>query len=249
MSIRERIKYLIELAGSQTKFARATDISVQTIAKFTSVEGHVRSDTLEAILNSYPNLNARWLLTGVGEIWEDGQAPNTILQFPNTTRQNQGSNILVPVRAFAGYVAEYTQEQLQAAEPVLIPGITGEARTWEIEGTSMEPIILEGDWISGNRVNSLAEMMGGNIYILVTRSQGIHIKHSWPRGSRIYCQPSNYQQEGYYLDADDVLEIWDAKVRVTRNLLIPFPVTMTMDENMRKYLLPVVRIEGYAEEK
>lgn len=144
MSIRERIKYLIELAGSQTKFARATDISVQTIAKFTSVEGHVRSDTLESILKSYPNLNARWLICGEGEIWMDGQAPNTILQFPNTTRQNQGSNILVPVRAYAGYVAEYTQEQLPAAELVLIPGITGEARTWEIEGTSMEPIILEG---------------------------------------------------------------------------------------------------------
>lgn len=249
MSIADRINTLIELAGSQTKFARSANVSVQTIAKISNQGGFVRSDTLEAILNSYPNLNARWLLTGVGEIWEDGQAPNTILQFPNTTRQNQGSNILVPVRAYAGYVAEYTQEQLQAAEPVLIPGITGEARTWEIEGTSMEPIILEGDWISGNRVNSLAEMMGGNIYILVTRSQGIHIKHSWPRGSRIYCQPSNYQQEGYYLDADDVLEIWDAKVRVTRNLLIPFPVTMTMDENMRKYLLPVVRIDRDEEGK
>ncbi len=98
-------------------------------------------------------------------------------------------------------------------------------------------------------MNSLAEMMGGNIYILVTRSQGIHIKHSWPRGSRIYCQPSNYQQEGYYLDADDALEMWDANVRVTRNLLIPFPVTMTMDENMKRYLYPVVRIDRDEEGK
>lgn len=246
MSIIQRIEFLIEIAGSQTKFAKAIDISVSTIAGLLNRGAQfARSDTLEAIVKGYPNLNARWLLTGEGEMWLDGQVPNNkFLQFPNTTQQNQGSNILVPVRAYAGYVAEYTQEQLQAAEPVLIPGITGEARTWEIEGTSMEPIILEGDWISGNRVNSLAEMMGGNIYIIVTRSQGIHIKHSWPRGSRIYCQPSNYQQEGYYLDAADVLEIWDAKVRITRNLLIPFPVTMTMDENMRKYLLPVVRIEA-----
>ncbi len=159
MSIIQRIEFLIEIAGSQTKFAKAIDISVSTIAGLLNRGAQfARSDTLEAIVKGYPNLNARWLLTGEGEMWMDGQAPNTILQFPNTTRQNQGSNSLVPVRAYAGYVAEYTQEQLQAAEPVLIPGITGEARTWEIEGTSMEPIILEGDWISGNRVSSIGSL-------------------------------------------------------------------------------------------
>lgn len=251
MSINKRVKQLVELEGNPTKFSKKAIVSVQTIAHTINGDGQVKSDTLKAILEGYPNLNARWLLTGEGEMWMDGQAPNTILQFPNTTRQNQGSNnILIPIRAHAGYVVEYGQEKLpNALQSVIIPGITGEARTWEIEGTSMEPMIMEGDWVSGHRVASAQHMIGGNIYVLVTRSSGIHIKHAWLRGSRVYCQPANYTQEPYYIDAEDLVEIWDAKVRVTRNLLVPYPVAAVDKDQAAKWLLPVVRIEGPEEDK
>lgn len=246
MSIIQRVELLIDLAGSQTKFARAINISVHTIAGLINRGAqYVRSDTLDAILKGYPNLNARWLISGEGEMWMDGQAPK--LQFPNI-RQSQGDkNILVPIPAQAGYSPEWGQvADDREARRIIVPGVSGEARTWEVAGNSMEPIILEGDYVSGQRVASAQDITNGNIYVVVTRSQGIHIKHCSVRASRLYCVPANYTQQPYYIELEEVLEIWDARVRLTRNLLVPYPMPVA-DEKGVKWMLPVVRIEGPGE--
>ena len=68
-----RIKILAEHEGSQTKLANRAGLQNAAISRIINAEtSTLRSDTLAAILLAYPNLNARWLLTGQGEVWTDG---------------------------------------------------------------------------------------------------------------------------------------------------------------------------------
>jgi transcriptional regulator with XRE-family HTH domain len=70
MSISQRFKALCEQIGSQTKLADKAGIHNAVISRIINANtATVRSDTLEAVVRAYPNLNARWLLTGNGKMW------------------------------------------------------------------------------------------------------------------------------------------------------------------------------------
>jgi len=57
------------------------------------------------------------------------------------------------IAAQAGYVNEFPQSYTdQNLIPISIPGIEGEARTFEITGGSMEPALIEGDYVVCRRV-------------------------------------------------------------------------------------------------
>ncbi|GJM31455.1 MAG: hypothetical protein DHS20C18_04560 [Saprospiraceae bacterium] len=72
MAISERIKVLSETAGSQTKLAAKTGVHNAVISRIVNANtSTIRSDTLEALVLAFPNLNARWLLTGKGKMWLD----------------------------------------------------------------------------------------------------------------------------------------------------------------------------------
>ncbi len=87
MSISERIKALSEFTGSQTKLAKKAGVHNAVISRIINASTTtVRSDTLEALTNVYPNLNARWLLTGHGKMWLNQDEVST-LQEPDYAAQ------------------------------------------------------------------------------------------------------------------------------------------------------------------
>lgn len=69
MSISQRIKVLCDFEGSQKNFALKTGIQRQTVNRIVKEDSGLRSDTLVAIFEAYPNLNMHWLMTGIGEMW------------------------------------------------------------------------------------------------------------------------------------------------------------------------------------
>ncbi len=72
MSVAERIGKLCEFEGSQKAVAEKAGISPAALSAILKRGSQARSDTLEQILKAYPNLNARWLITGKGDMWEGG---------------------------------------------------------------------------------------------------------------------------------------------------------------------------------
>lgn len=74
MSINERVKAVLEQEHNQTVFAKKTGLTTATVSRMVNHQGQIKSDTIEAILQAYPTLNARWLLTGQSPMWLD-QAP------------------------------------------------------------------------------------------------------------------------------------------------------------------------------
>jgi transcriptional regulator with XRE-family HTH domain len=70
MAISERIKKLCDIEGSQANFIRKTGINRGTVNQIINQNGGMTNSSLELVLKAYPNLNARWLITGEGETWE-----------------------------------------------------------------------------------------------------------------------------------------------------------------------------------
>ncbi len=70
--INTRISDLIDdLKLSKNQFARKINSSSAMVSKITNQKTNFGKDMLEKIITAYPGLNAGWLLTGVGEMWDD----------------------------------------------------------------------------------------------------------------------------------------------------------------------------------
>jgi hypothetical protein len=88
LSINTRISKLIELLenNNQRAFCKKSNIPATTLQ---GIIGKRQSDPAAKILNcilvSYPHVNARWLITGEGEMFGDVQSDTSVLIEPNAS--------------------------------------------------------------------------------------------------------------------------------------------------------------------
>lgn len=78
-AIQDRIAYLIESLGTNMNaFAKRLDVSNTLIMNICKRRRSKPSfDVLEKILNEFPDLNARWLMTGKGAMYENSESEST----------------------------------------------------------------------------------------------------------------------------------------------------------------------------
>ena len=78
MSIAERISILSKFEGSHTRLAEKIGRKPQIISRIIKQGTEVRSDTILAIAEAYPNLSMQWFIAGRGEMWlEENVTPMT----------------------------------------------------------------------------------------------------------------------------------------------------------------------------
>jgi len=71
-NISDRIVKVIDYLGiSRNAFARQIGISSSLISQITTKKNNFRADILQKITTEYPQVNATWLLSGIGEMWID----------------------------------------------------------------------------------------------------------------------------------------------------------------------------------
>jgi transcriptional regulator with XRE-family HTH domain len=97
------------------KLSAKTGVTNATISKIVSKGGNARSDTLEAILKAYPNLSARWLLTGEGPMWEywDEDYPPKVFYEPGNEEQLRQMKQQLQM---VGRMNELLEQRLRAIE-------------------------------------------------------------------------------------------------------------------------------------
>lgn len=132
-------------------------------------------------------------------------------------------NILVPIKAQAGYLENSSQERIdQNLIYVSIPGIRGEARTFEIDGDSMAPIIVHGDLVSGNKVEHPDLLKNKMIYVVVAPSFGIVAKYLERHKDGLHLISQDKENFPTIIcEYEDVKEIWEVKIRITTHLKMP----------------------------
>jgi phage repressor protein C with HTH and peptisase S24 domain len=127
---------------------------------------------------------------------------------------------LVPASAQAGYAEGWSDEHPPRLSEVLIPGIQDEgARVFEVSGDSMNPILMDGDYVACTRVEDARHIRDGLIYVIVSR-YGVSVKHVRVVEDHLLCTPENtHGFEAFEMQVEEVRELWEVKIRITRHIL------------------------------
>jgi transcriptional regulator with XRE-family HTH domain len=156
-------------------------------------------------------------------LMNDGKLGQKLKILSITVDHNDDENIeLVPQKAAAGYLngyadPEYLEELPKFKLPVLPKGHT--YRAFEITGDSMQPL-EPGTIIIGQYLENLNGIKDGKTYVLLTKKEGVVYKrvfnYAHDRG-KLFLVSDNKSYSPYEVDAEDVLEIWEAKAYISMN--------------------------------
>ena len=146
--------------------------------------------------------------------------------FEQVHSERPSNNVWIVAEEQAEYAGKWGKKFARDLTYASIPGIDGEARTFEVYGNSMNPILYNGDYVVCTPC-TLAEVKTGQIYAIVvggslTDAHPVKITYAHVEHGRVQCIPANGKEfTTYYLDAEEVKEVWRAEIRLTRNLSDP----------------------------
>lgn len=126
----------------------------------------------------------------------------------------------VPVKAAAGYLAGYADtEFIDELNTFTLPMLAGgNYRAFEIIGDSMLPT-PSGSIIVGEKINSLEDTKNNQACIVVSRNEGIvykRVERNNRNKSKITLVSDNPSYQPYQVNAEDILELWQAQMVITK---------------------------------
>ncbi|ATL45790.1 XRE family transcriptional regulator [Chitinophaga caeni] len=127
---------------------------------------------------------------------------------------NRQSIVFVPVKAAAGYLAGYNDDEfIEELNTFTLPMLgAGDFRAFEIAGDSMLPT-PSGSVIVCHKVDKWDDIRNNEAHIVVTSREGIVYKRvlkSNRAKNKVTLVSDNPQYEPYPVTMEDVLEIWQA---------------------------------------
>jgi phage repressor protein C with HTH and peptisase S24 domain len=126
----------------------------------------------------------------------------------------------VPFKAAAGYMAGYADpEFVDELNTFTLPILSGgNYRAFEIVGDSMMPT-PSGSVIVGEKVDNIEDIKNNMTYIVVSRNEGIVYKRILKGNrtkSKLTMVSDNPAYKPYSIDAEDILEIWQAQYIIAK---------------------------------
>ena len=126
----------------------------------------------------------------------------------------------VPVKAAAGYLAGYADpEFIDELNTFTLPMLTGgNYRAFEIIGDSMLPT-PSGSVIVGEKVENFDDMKNNAACIVISRNEGIvykRVQKNSKQKNKLTLVSDNPIFHPYTVNADEVLEMWQAQVVIAR---------------------------------
>lgn len=153
-----------------------------------------------------------------------GGVASNVFEPVNTERIS--SNVKIVAEEQAEYAGRWSKKFTRGLTYLNIPGIEGEARTFEVYGNSMNPVLISGDYVACTPC-SLPEVKAGQIYAIVvanseTDANPVKITYAQVEHNRVLCIPANNAEfTSYHIQTEDISEVWEAKVRLTTKMTDP----------------------------
>lgn len=146
-----------------------------------------------------------------------------------TIDKQDNENIeLVPYKASAGYLNGYADPEYVGTLPrfqlPFLPN-SGTYRAFEIVGDSMLPLPSETVLI-GQYVERFDDIKNGATYVLLTKKEGVVYKRIFNQianNNRLLLVSDNKLYPPYQVEAEDVLEIWEARSYISQSFPDPMP--------------------------
>lgn len=215
----KNLRYLRKLRGwTQEEFANKLKIKRSLIGAYEEERAEPRLDVLENLCNIFKLSLDDLLLKDLTA----SKGSQSYLDKRRQLKMTAESQVIqfVPVKAAAGYLAGYADpdfiDELNTFTlPMLAPG---NYRAFEIVGDSMLPT-PSGSVIVGERVGSVEDLKSNNTYIVVSRGEGVVYKRVMKNNrlkSKITLISDNPQYAPYNVNAEDIIEVWQAQMIITK---------------------------------
>jgi SOS-response transcriptional repressor LexA len=159
--IAKRVEYVINYYKlSISAFEKLVGITKNSLNNLIKNEAGIGVDKIAKIITCYPELNAEWLMTGEGKMLKQLQID---LPRPNVCFVNQ------PV--FAGDSRSIVEIDEQH-EWIYIPGLVFGKKYYglKVEGHSMQPTILEGDYVICEEIRDGVKGVKNNMVCIVVKN-------------------------------------------------------------------------------
>lgn len=209
-TINERLRKLLneEYGGNVSGFARSTGVPQPTL---NNIVGNRMSkpsaDSIASILNSNELINARWLLTGDGEMIK---SDNQVSIFkPEDLPKQIGKLHLAPIyESYPVSAGDMGLSAVRGDKPdgyayTTMPGVT----FFPVVGCSFEPIIKAGHYIGTVKVDSWDRVDTEKIYFIVTREERMikRLRIDEDDHKCLWCVSPNFHE--FKILKSDVIEV------------------------------------------
>lgn len=139
-----------------------------------------------------------------------------------TDKAGEENAAFVPVKARAGYLVGYGDpEFIQTLPTYSIPGFSeGTYRVFEVEGDSMQETLRPGDLVVTQFVENWRNLKNDKMYVIVS-IDGIIIKrihNLLDKSGGVVIVSDNPQFNPDFLHSDQIMEIWEVRATISRNL-------------------------------
>lgn len=205
--ILERIKDFIDTKGiSVSAFERSIGMSNASFGKSLKNGGAIGTDKLENILNTYPEINPNWLITGNGSMLKSDEQPLPELKKINSRHKGLP---LIPMEAIAGFPAiDNDGVSFDDCQHYFIPEFEAKGANFliRVSGDSMMPLYCNGDIIACRKIAEIHFFQWGGVYVLDT-SQGVLVKYIEECGKNddcILCVSENSRYKPFPLPKSDI---------------------------------------------
>ena len=212
----ENLKYLRKLRGwTQEEFANRLGIKRSLIGAYEEGRADPRLDVLEKMSSIYKLTLDDLLLKDLSET--NGSYLSKRRQQKLMNDESRNLIHFVPVKAAAGYLAGYSDSEfIDELNTFTLPMLSGgHFRAFEIIGDSMLPT-PSGSIIVGEKIDNNPDLIKNNqAYIVVSRNEGIvykRINKNNKLKNKFTLVSDNPQFQPYQVNAEDVLELWQAQV-------------------------------------
>ena len=194
----ERLQILVEAkCGSRgvKAFAESIGIGQTTLNNYLLRKRELGLKAVEAVLNTYPDVSAEWLLRGQDVSTVDEER----LGVPVKTLPR------IPVKASAGSLTTMIDgiTEIQCEQVPVVYNFPKYDFTIHVTGDSMVPYYLSGDEVACLRITSATFIQWGKVHVLDT-SQGIVIKRIYDNGDTIRCVSYNPDYPDFNVPKDEI---------------------------------------------
>lgn len=168
MEISEQLKLIRKNKGlTQQEFANQLEVSTATIA---SVENGSR-DMPKALMKSLVKkigINANWLLTGEGEMFQSEASSAQRIPAELVSGGGEEGIPFYDIDVMAHIAESLDLKDEKPAGILSIPGFEDCVACFPVYGSSMEPKISSGDVIAVSKAVSCERILWGEIYLVIT---------------------------------------------------------------------------------
>jgi len=222
-NIAANLKYLRKKKGlTQQQFADSMEIKRSLVGAYEEFRAEPKYDLLKKMATFFSLSMDELVNDTINDKWKPKSraGASAVRVLAITLDKEERENIeLVPVKASAGYLNGYSDPQYVSELPKFnIPNLnTGTYRAFELKGDSMLPFNT-GTVIIGEYLENWNDVKSGTTYVVVSKSEGIVYKramYKFKQEKGLKLSSDNKAYESFWLETDDILEIWKAKAYIS----------------------------------